>query len=106
MELADGLPLYKVGEIIVANGQEIPNFGRAKCETVDEFGNECKMEDMSTEVHKPFDTEIHNNKYCDAFIVEEFGASFPGTAELQKAYEVVSSIVSASWMSWNSTSVT
>ena len=47
VELADGLPLYKVGEIIVANGQEIPNFGRGKCQTVDEFGNECKMEDMS-----------------------------------------------------------
>ena len=50
-ELAEGLPVRKVGEVIVAKGQDILGFGRAKFQTVDEFGNTRKMEGHVTEVH-------------------------------------------------------
>ena len=35
VELAEGLPLHRVGEIVVAHGQDI----RAKFQTLDQFGS-------------------------------------------------------------------
>ena len=77
VELAKGLPLCRVDEFIVANGQGIPNFGRAKFQTVDEFGNKCKMEGPVTEAREPPSSA---SKCHDAFIFEEF-------AELQAVYD-------------------
>ena len=87
VELADGLPLYKVGEIIVANGQEIPNFGRGKCQTVDEFGNECKMEDMSQKYTNHLTQKYTTISTAMRSSWRIWAPSFPDTAELQKAYE-------------------
>ena len=52
VELAEGLPLRKVSEFIVASGQDIPSSSRATFQTVDEFGNKREMEGHVTEAHK------------------------------------------------------
>ena len=70
VEFAEGFPLCKVGEFIVAHGQESPNFGRAKFQTVEEYGNRREVEG-----HVTSSSDI--SKYHDAFIFEEFGAFIP-----------------------------
>ena len=51
VELAEGLPLRQVGALIVANDHDIPNFGRARIQTVDEYGNRRNVEAHVTEAH-------------------------------------------------------
>ena len=72
VELAEGFPCRKVGEFIVANGQGLPNFGRANFQTVDEL-----VEGHVTDAHKPVASARRISKYHDAFIFEEFGALIP-----------------------------
>ena len=76
-ELAEGLPLRKVVGLIVATGQDIPNFARTKFQIVNEFGNTRKMEGHVTDVHKPLASASGISKYHDASIFQEFGAPIP-----------------------------
>ena len=48
----EGRPLRNVGEFIVANGQDIRNFGRAKLQLIDEFVTKHKKERHNEERHK------------------------------------------------------
>ena len=93
-------------QFIVASNQDIPNFCRAKFQTVNEFNNKRKMEGHVTEVHKPLASACEISKYHDAFIFEEFGALIrrhSRVAEgLRREYP---RLLPASLLSWNSTSV-
>ena len=104
--LAGGLPLHRVEEFVVANGQDIPNFGRAKLQTMDEFGNKHKIEGHITEMHKPLASASEISKHHDAFIFEELRSTDSSTqSSCRRSTTRVSSIVQASRSSWNSTSV-
>ena len=106
VELAEGLPLHKVGAFIVANGQDIPNFGRAKFSDSRRGWQQAQDGRNVTEVHKPVESESEISKYHDAFIFEEVGALVHSQTQpsCRRPTTRVSSIVSASWLSWNSTS--
>ena len=105
VELAEGLPLHNVVEFIVAKGQNIRNFGRAKFQTADEFGNKRKMEGHATDVHKPLASAGEIGKYTDAFKFDEFWCSHSKTQpSCRRPTTRVPSIVSASWLLWISTS--
>ena len=73
----EAFSLRKVSAFTVANGQDIPNFDRAKFQTVDEFGNKRKMEGHVTGVHKPLASAREISKYHDAFFFEELGTLIP-----------------------------
>ena len=75
--LAAGFPLRKVVRVHRCERSDNPNFGRAKFQTVDEFGNSRKVDGHVTEVHTPRRSESEVSKYHDAFILEEFGALIP-----------------------------
>ena len=105
VDFAERFPSREVGEFIVATGHDIPNFGRAKFQTVDEVGNKRKMEGHGTDVHTPLASASEISKYQDAFIFEEFGALSPRHSRVAEGLRRVSSIVSASWLLWTSTSV-
>ena len=75
VELVVGFSLRKVGGFIVANGQATP--GRAKSQTVGEFGNNRRSEGQLSEVHKPLASAGEISKYHNAFMFEEFGALTP-----------------------------
>ena len=48
MDPAKGLPLQKVCEFIVANGQDVPNYGRANSRRVASFKCESCMSSVTT----------------------------------------------------------
>ena len=58
---------------VAQNGskQDIPNFGRAKIRTLDEFGNKHEIEAHIKEVHKPLESASEISKHHDAFIFDE-----------------------------------
>ena len=77
--LAEGQELSKVGDFVVASGADIPNYGRHKFDTEDEFGNSREVKGSVTEVHKPLGagSDLSNNH--DAFIWKDGGALVPKT---------------------------
>ena len=79
VELAEGFPLRKFRDLIVANGQDITNFGRAKFQAVDEFGNIRKMEGQAQKYTNHCTTTRSSSRLLER--------SFPDTAELQKVYD-------------------
>ena len=82
----------------------IPNLGRAKFQTVDEFGNKRKMEGLVTEVHRPLASASEISDYHDAFIFEEFGALIPRHTRVVAGLED-HRLCQLLCFSWNSTSV-
>ena len=77
VELAEGKQLAKVGEFIVASGGEIPNYGKYKFDTKDEYGNCRKVKVCVTEVHKPLGAGSDLSVNHDAIIWEDGGALVP-----------------------------
>ena len=63
------------GRFIVANGQDIPNFGRATLQTVDEYRNEHNVMCFVIDVQKPLGSASDVSKHHDAVIFDELGPS-------------------------------
>ena len=81
-------------------GQDITNIGRAKFQTVKEFGKKRKMEGHVTEVHEPLSSASEISMYNDSFIFEKFGALIPQTQpSCRRSTTRVSSTVSTSLLS-------
>ena len=91
VELADGQKLTKVGEFVVASGDDIPNYGPYKFDTKDEFGNRRKVKGSITEVHKPLGAGCDLSTNHDAMIWKDGGALIPKWSPvaigLKKEYE-------------------
>ena len=73
--------IKRVSSLLQMN-QETPNFGRAKCQTVDEFGNKRKMEGHVTEAHKPIASASEITSTTARSSSRNFGRSHS-----QKAYD-------------------
>lgn len=77
MDMAKDLDCNKVGEFIVASGEAIPNYGRVRLQTEDEWHNPRKMSGSITEVHKPLGSAGEISGSHDAYIWGNGGVLAP-----------------------------
>ena len=82
----------------VRSGQDIPNFGCAKFQTLDELGKRRKLEGHVTDIHKPLGSTREISMYTTRSSTKSSARSFQSTVSRRFATRV-SSIVRASWLS-------
>ena len=80
-ELIEG-PLEAQGEVIVASGEEIPNFGRFRVPAVDAKGNRRSFAAYATKVHKPLGSAAEFSKSHDCVLWAEGGSLIPKSSPL------------------------
>ena len=85
------MELRKRGEFIVASGEGIPDYGRVRLKTVDEYDTERKISGSVTEVHKPLGSAAEMSATHDALIWDNGGSLIPKWSPiaigLRRAYE-------------------
>ena len=77
VELAEGQEMTKMGDFVVANGADIPNYGPGEFPKEDQFGYVREVKGSVTEVHKPLGAgcDLHNNH--DGIMRSDGGALIP-----------------------------
>jgi len=76
VELAPG-DVEPIGEFVVADGNGIPNYGRYRCQAVDEENLSRGFAASVTTVHKPLGSAAEFSKTHDCVLYEEGGMLIP-----------------------------
>jgi hypothetical protein len=84
VELVGGMPLTEQGQFIVANGSEIPHYGRVQLNTRDEQYNARKINGSVTEVHKPLGSGSEIAQGHDAVVWDDGGSLIPKNHPIAK----------------------
>ena len=76
-EMAEGVPLEKVGEFIGASGDKIPNYGKVVWQPVDSEGSERCVKVSMTTVHKPLGAGRDVARNHDTILWQNGGMAIP-----------------------------